>query len=113
MQLIITNVTSREIHAFYTYIAPGGFITVSRTSSDLERDLILKRLINDSEVTVTYVTEALDSVGFPKASPPSHDNLSRPDASTVPSYTFIWNSDDNAYNYSDGTNWRDYGGNIT
>lgn len=37
----------------------------------------------------------------------------RPAASSVKVGTTIWNSDDNAPNFSDGTNWRDAAGSVT
>lgn len=40
-------------------------------------------------------------------------NATRPDPSAVPVGHEIWNSDDNAPNYSDGTAWRDAAGLIT
>lgn len=41
------------------------------------------------------------------------DNTTRPDPTTVAVGTQIYNTDDNAPNYSDGTNWRDSDGAIT
>lgn len=43
----------------------------------------------------------------------SYDNTSRPDADTVVRGTSIFNTDDNAPQWSDGTNWRDATGNLT
>ncbi len=40
-------------------------------------------------------------------------NVTRPVATAFPVGASIWNSDDNARNYSDGTNWRDSVGNLT
>lgn len=37
----------------------------------------------------------------------------RPDPDSVPVGTIIYNTDDNAPNYSDGTNWRDATGTLT
>jgi hypothetical protein len=43
-----------------------------------------------------------------------YSNITRPNASTVPKGTEIFNSDDNAPNYSDGVaHWYDASGNIT
>lgn len=44
---------------------------------------------------------------------PSYTTEDRPDASTVTVGFQIYNLDDNAPNYSDGTDWRDAEGNIT
>lgn len=43
----------------------------------------------------------------------SYSNVLRPAASAFSIGAAVWNTDDNAYNYSDGTNWRDAAGNIT
>lgn len=43
----------------------------------------------------------------------SYSNATRPDASTKSLGTPIWNTDDEAVQYSDGTNWRDKDGNVT
>ena len=40
-------------------------------------------------------------------------DATRPAATKYPIGFGIWNLDDNAYNYSDGTNWRTAGGTIT
>ena len=37
----------------------------------------------------------------------SYTNLTRPAANTLPAGSSIWNTDDNAPNFSDGTVWRD------
>lgn len=42
-----------------------------------------------------------------------YTNATRPAANTVPASSSIWNTDDNAMNWSDGVNWRDALGNIT
>jgi len=44
---------------------------------------------------------------------PSYSNDDRPDASTVTVGLQIWNTDDNAPNWSDGEHWRDAEGRIT
>ena len=43
---------------------------------------------------------------------PSHTNATRPDASDYQPGFAIWNTDDAAPNYSDGTSWRDSAGNL-
>ena len=40
-------------------------------------------------------------------------DATRPDASTFLPGTKIWNTDDNAFSYSDGSQWRDALGNLT
>ena len=40
-------------------------------------------------------------------------DATRPDASTFLPGTGVWNSEDSAWNFSDGTNWRDALGTLT
>lgn len=42
-----------------------------------------------------------------------YSNATRPAANTFTAGMMIWNTDDNAPNFSDGTDWRDAAGNIT
>jgi hypothetical protein len=44
---------------------------------------------------------------------PTYLNSTRPDPTKVLVGLVIWNIDDNAVNWSDGTHWRDSDGNIT
>ena len=46
-------------------------------------------------------------------SAPVYNNTTRPSAATMKAGSQIWNSDDNAPNYSDGSAWRDAVGNLT
>jgi pentose-5-phosphate-3-epimerase len=43
----------------------------------------------------------------------TYTNSNRPSASSLAAGTMIYNTDDHAPNFSDGTNWRDAVGNIT
>lgn len=43
----------------------------------------------------------------------TYTNATRPSPANAPFGGMIWNTDDNAPNFSDGTNWRDVNGNIT
>lgn len=42
-----------------------------------------------------------------------YNNLTRPAATLYPVGTYIWNTDDNGPNFSDGAAWRDAMGNLT
>lgn len=42
-----------------------------------------------------------------------YSNTTRPSAALFPAGFQIWNTDDNAPNFSDGTNWRDAVGILT
>jgi hypothetical protein len=44
---------------------------------------------------------------------PVYNNATRGEASAMFAGTVIWNTDDNAPNWSDGEYWRDSRGNIT
>jgi hypothetical protein len=54
--------------------------------------------------------------GYPKVFPRLNlavkTNANRGDAALYGAGNMIWNSDDNAPNFSDGTNWRDAAGNV-
>ena len=55
-----------------------------------------------------------ETVGAPAVeSRPVYTDSTRPSAALFLAGTRIWNTDDNAYNYSDGTNWRDAQGGLT
>jgi hypothetical protein len=45
--------------------------------------------------------------------PEAYTNITRPSATLYPVGAGIWNTDDSAYNYSDGTAWRDSVGVLT
>jgi hypothetical protein len=45
--------------------------------------------------------------------PEEYDDVTRPNANLYPVGAGIWNTDDNAYNYSDGTNWHNAMGALT
>ena len=65
----------------------------------------------------SQVIQVLTAEGFTQAvkdTPLStYSNGTRPDANSVPAGSMIFNTDDNAPNVSDGTNWRDMVGNLT
>jgi hypothetical protein len=74
----------------------------------------LKDLIQTGSLTLAFTKESGDNAHLGASSSPlSYDNTSRPNANTVAVFTFIWNTSDNALNWSDGTAWRDATGNIT
>lgn len=65
-------------------------------------------LRNDVEEAFTTVE---GMIGAPML--PIFNNMTRPNPALVPPGTAIFNSDDNAPNYSDGTTWLDAMGSIT
>lgn len=116
MLVTITNVSGEQvfISTIYQTLEDGGSVEFSRTALELDREIQLKQLLSDSDVTMTLAVEDSDSVatGF---SPVllSYTNALRPAATAIPALTMIWNSDDNAINLSDGSSWRDAAGNVT
>lgn len=68
---------------------------------DAFRGILPEEVIKDLNSAIDQVRVAIFS------------NSNRPNASKFPPGTRIWNSDANASEYSDGTNWRDGSGNLT
>ncbi len=87
---------------------------VSRTQSQLDAEIQLKQLVADGDASLAFTEESFDSspAGFEPA-PAEFSNATRPDAADVPTNTPIWNTDDNALNWSDGVGWRDASGTAT
>ena len=75
----------------------------------MSQDLTLK----DVRVPTPRVRAEKILASLQRASYGVFTNAERPDASTVAPGTQIWNSDDKAPNYSDGTDWYDAVGNLT
>jgi hypothetical protein len=116
MQVTFTNVSSGPVYVGTLYLSldAGKSVTTRRTVADLERDYGLKALIASGAVTLSFTEEAADSVALgSQASLRAYSNITRPTAASVPNFTSIWNTDDNAENWSDGSNWRDTSGVIT
>ncbi len=119
MLVTITNVSSpaEQVHIpslGFKWLEYGDSVQVQRSYSDLDGDVTLKQAIADGLVTLAFETESIDSVQvFFGRVPLSYTNLSRPAAADVPVLSYIWNTDDNALNWSDGTAWRDATGAVT
>jgi hypothetical protein len=116
MQVTFTNASADPIYLsqLYVEIAPGASVTTQRTRADLEGDQILKAYVQAGTITLAFTLETGDSApaGFGSV-PMSYTNITRPAANTVPTFTAIWNTDDEALNWSDGTDWRMADGSIT
>lgn len=113
MQVTFTNATSDilAIAAFYRSLAASESITVSMTAAQYDQELGLKTLVEDGSLTIdSIVAESGDSSALSAVVGPSYDDAGRPAATTVPLFSAIWNTDDGAPNYSDGTNWVDSAG---
>ena len=115
MLVTITNISSGQvfISTHYVTLEAGGSIQVRRTLSDLDKDEQLKSLVTANSVTLAYTAETNDAVQVGYEKNMVFTNSSRPLATAVKSGTMIFNSTDEAPNFSDGTNWRDAAGNLT
>lgn len=105
-----TNVTSNPL--LIPVRLPGGrnFAIGFAVGQEVELTLTL----NESEVAFSAeIAYALAQGYITKRSTSDvqiYTNITRPDASLYTVGFAIWNSDDNAYNYSDGVVWRDAAG---
>jgi hypothetical protein len=122
MQVTFTNAGSEEVYVsqLYKSIPAGESVgPVSRTPGDINNDQQLKKLIAAGTITVAIASEAGDTVYAENLDAdayvpiPVHTNANRPAATAVSVGTLIHNTNDNAPNVSDGTNWRDMAGVVT
>lgn len=118
MLVTITNVSSpaQQVHIpslGFKWLDYGDSVQVQRSYSDLDGDTSLKTAIADGLITLAFTTETIDSVQvFFGRVPLAYAAAARPAANSVPVLSYIWNTDDNNLNWSDGTNWRDATGAI-
>lgn len=120
MQLTITNLasTATYIRDLYITLDASAAVTVERSAGEIDDMVGLKELQAAGTVSVAVVestTEQASSVSetVSAALPlvlPSYDDAGRPDPAAVTAGTAIWNTDDGAPNFSDGTNWVDAAG---
>ena len=116
MLVTITNLSAAEVYlpGYYVTIPVAGSVTTHRNWADLDRDQILKTLVQANTVSLAFTKESGDDAGLSFGpTTPSYDNIDRPAANLVPVFMSIWNTDERAPEWSDGTNWRDVQGNIT
>ena len=116
MLVIFTNNSAAGIFLsqLYAEIAAGGYIQTQRTKADLDGDQTLKEYVAAGTISLAFTAETGDDValGFSEV-PENYTDVLRPLATAVPAFTFIWNTDDEALNWSDGTDWRDANGALT
>lgn len=87
------------------YVPVGGSIDIPASSQSL---LSFEQGVIDQHITAGTITGTLYQ------QPDVFSNATRPAASTYPQGVMIWNTDDDAPQFSDGAgNWRDAAGNIT
>lgn len=116
MLVTFTNAGSSDVYlsCLYTNLAAGASVQTRRTRAELEADQVLKAYVVAGTITLGFTEETGDDADVGLEAPlASYTNATRPAASAVPLYSAIFNTDDNAPNYSDGTNWRDATGSIT
>lgn len=120
MLVTFTNTTADPIFLNFAYreLTPSGTardsLTVSKTLSELDQAQDLKVLVENGDVALTFALEAGDSASVgAQETYPAFSNTTRPAAAAWPLFSPIWNTDDNAPNFSDGTDWRDAAGVIT
>src|SRR5688572_13018052 len=80
------------------YVPAGGYIDVAMSSRSMLSFEVgaIRKFVNDGVITAKEFFK-----------PESYSSLTRPPASLYPAGTSVWNTSDNAMNWSDGTNWRD------
>ena len=114
MKIRFTNATSskRYVSALNVAIDAGAYVETQFDQARLDREWRLKADIEAGYITVTFVeVSAGDSVKtFNSSAGPAYSDATRPSATAVPVVSSIWNTDDNAPNYSDGAGWRDAAG---
>lgn len=115
MLVTITNASSEDqfISLLYKTLAVGESVTVSKSRSELDQELEFKKMVQDGTLTLAFEMEDGDSAAIGTEPHPAFSNTSRPTASDWPIFSAIWNTDDAALNWSDGTNWLDATGTIT
>lgn len=116
MLVTFTNASGSALYlsCLYKELAAGESVQTRRSSVDLEREEQLKAYVQAGTVTLAFTKEtADDAAAQPSAGVKNYTNMTRPGVATVPIYTFIFNTDDNAANWSDGVNWRANDGSIT
>jgi hypothetical protein len=121
--VVIKNVSAQPVYLrdLSDTIEAGETVTIERFIGELTGMKGLNEAITAGTIqlmsTVIPASESYWIIaaggGGGGGTPPSYSNLTRPAASTEDAGFMIWNTDDNAPNFSDGTNWRDAFGNLT
>jgi hypothetical protein len=86
------------------YVPVGGHIDIPMSDHVF---------ISYRQGAIKKFTDAGVITSFLFTQPSEFSNVTRPSPSTYPVGGMIWNTDDEAPNFSDGTNWRDAMGTIT
>lgn len=115
MLVTFTNASAEDVFLslLYKNLAPGASVTVSKSRSELDQEQAVKKLVAAGTIVLSFATEAGDDAQVGTEPWPSFSNITRPLPPDWPIFAAIWNTDDNALNWTDGTNWRDAAGAIT
>jgi hypothetical protein len=86
------------------YVPVGGSITFPLSANGLlsYANGVISKFVSSGVLTAQLFMQ-----------PPIYTDVTRPAATTFPVGAMIYNTSDNAPNYSDGTAWRDAAGNLT
>ena len=115
MLVTFTNASADDVFVslLYKNLAAGESVTVSKSRSELDQEQAVKDLVQAGTLVLSFEEETADSAAVGTEPHPAFADATRPAAADWPLYAAIWNTDDNALNWTDGTNWRDAAGVIT
>lgn len=82
-----------------------------KATKDTDPVQMFNQLISQLDINARKVENAINEISIIQLA--VYTNSNRPDPSKIPHGSMIYNTDDNAPNFSDGTNWRDAAGTIT
>ncbi len=116
--MAFTKIVNSDTGTINLPIAIGGGTLLAGASTVVPYDIqTVGTAMADSGI-IRYNMSSTDAGGSSSGSisstpGASYSNALRPAASAFNIGAAIWNTDDNAYNYSDGHSWRDSAGNLT
>jgi hypothetical protein len=115
MQVTFTNASSEDVFLslLYKNLAAGESVTVSKSRSELDMEQELKKLVAAGTIVLAFAVEDGDDAALGTEPWPPYADATRPAPADWPLFGAIWNTDDDALNWTDGTNWRDAAGAIT
>lgn len=115
MLVTFTNASGDDVFVslLYKNLAPGESVEVSKSRSELDMEQPLKSLIQVGTIVLSFAEEDGDDAQVGTEPHPAFANLTRPLPADWPIFAAIWNTDDNALNWSDGVAWRDAAGIVT
>lgn len=110
----IQNISTSQVYIrdLYDSLEPGETVVLQRSLGQLGAMFGLHEALTAGTISLVSLvtTPAEDTFG---GTAPSYSNTTRPAATGLRAGFMIWNTDDNAPNFSDGTSWRDANGLLT